>query len=148
MPSVEWGRWQVRSLAGTQRVAASFARVLKAGDVVGLTGELGAGKTEFVRLTCSVLGLREVVSSPSFVRLNKYEMPPGGPFEAVYHADFYLAKSLEDALDYGLDELYTGRNLVFVEWAERFPQLMPRGAWRVELAVSGPKSREIVILQD
>lgn len=118
-----------------------FAAGLSSGDIVALTGELGAGKTEFARGICQGLGYSGEVSSPSFVRVHYYNLQPAiqnskPKIQNVIHSDFYLAKSLEDALDYGLDELYGGENLILIEWAERFPAALPKQYWHVFIEFS------------
>jgi len=115
-----------RSPLETVALAGRLARLLKPGDAVGLVGELGAGKTEFVRGIVAALGTPSEVSSPSFVRLHSYGGEP-----PLHHADFYLAKSEDDAADYGLDELLANGAIVLVEWADRFPHLLPEDAWWV-----------------
>ncbi len=93
---------------------------------------LGAGKTEFVRGIVEGLGVEAEVSSPSFVRVHAYGGDP-----QVFHADFYLAKSEADALDDGLDELVTAGGIVLVEWADRFPHLIPPGSWWISIEWPG-----------
>jgi tRNA threonylcarbamoyladenosine biosynthesis protein TsaE len=112
-----------RSPTSTRSFAAKLALQLKAGDVVSLVGDLGAGKTEFVRGLCSILVPDAEICSPSFVRLHAYGGSP-----PVYHADFYLAKSEDDVLDYGLDEIISTGGIVLVEWGERFIDLLPPNA--------------------
>lgn len=116
------------SPAATRRFARRFAGLLSPGDLVSLTGQLGAGKTEFVRGVAAFWGVNQRVSSPSFVRVHSYG---GNP--PLFHADFYLAKSLEDALDYGLDELIEQGGVVLVEWGERFAEILPGACFHVRI---------------
>ncbi len=137
-------QYVTNSIEETIKLASGFASILKPGDVVALIGELGVGKTEFVRGICMGLGCSNEIFSPSFVRVHQYKICNGdGQSEVlnpkvrcIYHADFYLAKSLDDALDYGLDELYGGENIVVIEWADRFPQVLPTEYWHISIEFS------------
>ena len=111
----------------TFRFGIEFASELSPGDVVGLAGELGSGKTLFTGGVCLGLGYRGNVTSPSFVRIHAYPHEP-----PLYHADFYLLRSEEEVVDLGLDELYGGDCIVIVEWAQRFPNLLPAICWWIE----------------
>jgi len=124
----------------TRRLAENFARQLKAGSTVVLIGELGAGKTEFVRGIARALGVDKLVASPSFVRLHAYG---GNP--SLYHADFYLAKSEVDAADYGLEDSCIQDGIVLIEWGDRFPNLIPPKAWKVTILRDATNSRSRVI---
>ncbi|HET6991292.1 MAG TPA: tRNA (adenosine(37)-N6)-threonylcarbamoyltransferase complex ATPase subunit type 1 TsaE, partial [Bacteroidia bacterium] len=85
-------------------------------------GELGAGKTTFIKALCVELGVKDTMSSPSFSLVNEYH---DGKENPVYHFDLYRLKSPEEALDIGMEEyLYSG-NYCFVEWPERAPEILP-----------------------
>lgn len=88
--------------------------------MVALNGELGVGKTLFTRGICRGLGYKGDVTSPSFVRINCYPHNP-----PIYHVDFYLVRSEDELFDLGLDELYGGNNIVIIEWAQLFADLLP-----------------------
>jgi len=112
----------------TLRFGELFARKLKPGDVVALTGELGAGKTQLAKGICRGLGYQGDVTSPSYVHIHVYS----GDF-SIYHVDLYLDRSSEDVLDLGLDELFTGNGIVLIEWADRYPDLLPDERWWIEI---------------
>jgi len=116
----------------TYQFGVDFGRVLSAGDVVALFGELGAGKTVLAQGICRGFGYRGDVTSPSFVRIHTY------PYTIpIYHADFYLLRSDEEVIDLGLDELYGSDALVIVEWAQRFPDMLPHRCHRIEIEWQG-----------
>ena len=112
----------------TIQFGEDFAAKLSPGDVVALCGELGAGKTVLAKGICRGLGYEGEVTSPSFVRIHTY--PHSIP---IYHVDFYLLRSAEEVADLGLDELYDGNNIIIIEWAQRFPDLVPEESWWVEI---------------
>lgn len=131
-----------RSVAETERVAAAMAQMLAPGAVVALEGELGAGKTQFVRgLVKGLGGKGEQVTSPTFVLLNVYETPK----MSVYHLDAYRTGGADDFQALGFLELLDQNGLVVVEWAGKVAELMPPDAIRVQLTATGPKRRRIEI---
>jgi tRNA threonylcarbamoyladenosine biosynthesis protein TsaE len=104
-------------------VAVKLLRAFEASRVFAFHGELGAGKTTFIKAICEALGVRDAMSSPSFSIVNEYYDANGTP---VYHFDLYRLKSSEEALDLGMEEyLYSG-NYCFVEWPERAEEILPQ----------------------
>lgn len=107
-----------RSVADTRSLAASFAPRLKPGDIVTLEGDLGSGKTEFVRGACEALGVPEsVVTSPTFTIVNEYD----GDDLTVFHIDAYRLKTESEFFDLGYEDYLSGDAIVFIEWPERVP---------------------------
>ena len=124
----------------TLGVAQGLAAELKAGDVVLLSGNLGAGKTTFVRGLAAGLGIdADEVSSPTFTLVHEYH----GPRLALYHADLYrLEKGGSD--DLGLEEMGTGDGVLAIEWPDRLGHEVP-GAISVDMELAGETSRRITI---
>ena len=112
------------------------------GDVVGLTGALGAGKTCFVQGLARGLGVTAPVTSPTFVLVNEYRgrVP-------VHHVDVYRTQSLTELLDFGLEELLGGDGVTVVEWAERCAALLPARTIRVHIEGVGDEPRRITIAE-
>jgi tRNA threonylcarbamoyladenosine biosynthesis protein TsaE len=119
-----------RSPDETGAVAAALADVLAPGDVVSLTGDLGAGKTRFVRGAAEALGVEEPVASPTFVLVREYRgaLP-------IYHMDVYRLERLQEVLDLGFEDLLDPHGVVFVEWGSAIEALLPDDHLEVELAV-------------
>src|SRR6266481_3058646 len=110
------------SVAGTEAIAGEIAARLEGGACIALHGELGAGKTQFVRgLVRGLGGNPRSVSSPTFVLLNVY---PGGRL-AVYHLDAYRVQGADDFEAIGFVELLDEGGVVVVEWASRVAALLP-----------------------
>jgi len=109
--------------------------------IVLFYGDMGAGKTTFIKAICQVLGVTDTVSSPTFSIVNEYESPVG----PVFHFDFYRLKNETEALDLGYEEyLYSG-NYCFIEWPEKIPNLLPEHAAKVSLTITGDQERLIQI---
>lgn len=112
------------------------------GDVVGLTGALGAGKTCFIQGLARGLGVTTTATSPTFVLVNEYRgrLP-------VHHVDVYRTQSLTELLDLGLDELLSGGGVTVVEWADRCEALLPARTIRVHIDGVGDEPRRITITE-
>jgi len=106
--------------------------------VFAFYGQLGAGKTTFIKVICHLLDAKDIVQSPSFAIINEYITPPG---ESLYHFDLYRIKKLEEVYDIGYEEyLYSG-SYCFIEWPELIEELLPEGVVRVR--ISGEDERTI-----
>ena len=128
------------SVKQTESIAADLARTLAAGSCIALHGELGAGKTQFVRgLVRGLGGPDRAVSSPTFVLLNVY---PGGRL-TVYHLDAYRVGGTEDFEAIGFSELLEQGGVVVVEWAERVAGLIPPGHISINIQTIDEMRREI-----
>ena len=124
----------------TSAAGETLARSLRAGDVVLLHGELGAGKTAFVRGLARGLGANpDDVSSPTFTLIQEYT----GPRATLYHVDLYRLEPAE-VDDLGLEELVSGEGIVAIEWAERWSG-RPDDVYEVRIEDIGNEQRRIAI---
>lgn len=126
------------SPSATAALGRDFAKRLRKGDCVALTGPLGAGKTALVRGIAQGLGLKDsrMVSSPTFVLVQEY--PADVP---VYHIDLYRLGDAELELpELGLEEMLS-EGIVLIEWADRAPRALPARHWQIEISLTGPRSR-------
>lgn len=98
-----------------------LGRLLKDGDLLCLTGDLGAGKTHLTKGIARGLGVEEVVTSPTYTILQVYE----GKIP-LYHFDFYRIERSEELFDIGFEEYISGRGVSIVEWSDKFPAVLPR----------------------
>jgi tRNA threonylcarbamoyladenosine biosynthesis protein TsaE len=119
--------------AETARAGAALAAIVKGGETIALVGELGVGKTTFVAGFVAALG-GGAASSPTFALVNIYA---GGRLRVV-HADLYRLEAARELVELGLDdEMGDPRTVCLVEWADKFPGVLPPGAWRIDLAHAG-----------
>lgn len=118
-----------------------LAAELQPGAVVTLSGGLGAGKTHFVRGLAEGWGALDEATSPTFSILHEYATPRG----KVFHLDLYRARDAEEVWSAVHDELDASGGLLVVEWADRFPELLPRDAVRVSISLTGEGRRTIEI---
>ena len=131
------------SVAQTEAVAAELATTLHGGECLALHGEMGAGKTQFVRgLLRGLGGNPRTVSSPTFVLLNVYD---SGRLR-LFHLDAYRVHGADDFEAIGFTELLEQRGVVVVEWAQRVASLLPRKVIQVSLTSTSQTQREIDIL--
>jgi tRNA threonylcarbamoyladenosine biosynthesis protein TsaE len=128
------------SPAETAAAGARFADGAKVGDVFALTGDLGAGKTQFVKGFVAQMGSDVDVTSPTFTLIHEYS---GGRLP-VYHFDFYRLDSAGAVARIGLDEYVNGDGVCIIEWADRFADLLPAESIWISLAVKSETEREIV----
>jgi tRNA threonylcarbamoyladenosine biosynthesis protein TsaE len=111
------------SHSAEETIAAGRAHAanLRRGDVLALCGDLGAGKTHFVKGVAAALGADAAVTSPTFTLIHEYL---GGRLP-LYHFDFYRLEDEDEALKIGLDEYLDGDGVCIIEWADKFPDLLP-----------------------
>ena len=124
----------------TVELGRKIGKELKAGDVVALIGELGAGKTLFTQGLVQGLGVAGYVKSPSFTIVNKYEgrLP-------VYHLDLYRLGDVNEIYELGIEEYLYGDGVCIIEWAEKAIPLLPSKYMLVKLFYTGEKSRKIEV---
>ncbi|TAH32261.1 MAG: tRNA (adenosine(37)-N6)-threonylcarbamoyltransferase complex ATPase subunit type 1 TsaE [Alphaproteobacteria bacterium] len=116
------------SLAELESLAARLGAILRAGDTIGLSGDLGAGKSTFTRALLRALGITEDIPSPTFTLVQSYETPKG----AVYHADLYRLNDPRALYEIGLlDDM--DANIRIVEWAEKAGGMLPDNALWLKL---------------
>jgi tRNA threonylcarbamoyladenosine biosynthesis protein TsaE len=122
-----------KSKAETVELGKKFAARLAAGDVVALYGDLGAGKTEFVRGVCDFFSVGDIVSSPTFTIINSYSGAlPDDDEVRIYHLDLYRLNSESELDEIGFDEcMATSDAIKLVEWAEKAGAHLPKARYSV-----------------
>ena len=132
----------------TLAIARAFAARLQRGDVVALLGELGTGKTLFVKGICDAFRAQGHVSSPSFIILNRYEGEDLSNRELlIYHLDLYRVKSLDEIYDLGYEEFFYGDGITLIEWAEQLGYLLPSKRYEVHLSYGKSDSHRLIVIE-
>jgi len=130
------------SVAETESIAAKLADSLQPNDLIALEGDLGAGKTQFVRgLVAALGGDARSVCSPTFVLLNVYPTP----LFPVYHLDAYRVGGGEDFVSIGFAELLEQNGIVVVEWPSRVREILPPKRINITFEITGKTSRRIIV---
>lgn len=136
-------KYIVKNLDETKKLANNFAAKLNGGEVVLLNGDLGAGKTTFTQFVFAALGVKEVVSSPTFAILKTYS----GKFE-LHHFDTYRITT-EEAIEAGFDEIINEKGSVkFIEWSENISSLLPKNNIVINIKYLNENEREFEIVDD
>ncbi len=114
---------------------------------IALYGDMGAGKTTFVKAFCRHLGVRETTASPTFSLVNQYSYTEkDGSTALVYHLDLYRLQSLHEALDIGIEDLLYDPWYCIIEWPQLAEPLLPEDAAKIQIEITGETARRILIL--
>jgi len=123
----------------TESFGRQFAGNVKAADVLALTGELGSGKTQFVKGLAAALGATTPATSPTFTLIHEYS---GGRLP-IYHFDFFRVEDQQAAERLGLDEYFFGDGISVIEWADRFRELIPENTRWISFETKSETQRAI-----
>lgn len=132
---------ETRSAAETIAFGQRFAANLKPGDVIALTGELGAGKTSFVKGLALGLGIQQDVTSPTFTLIHEYT----GRRLPLFHADLYRLDNLQQAIAIGIEDYLNGPGITVIEWAEKIESLLPERTIHVRLEIVSESTRRFMV---
>ena len=124
----------------TENIGFEYAKSLKDGDVVLLSGDMGAGKTVFVKGVAKYFGF-DGVTSPTYAYLNVYG-------DKLYHYDCYRLSDGESAENLGLTDYFNGDNICVIEWAENIIDVLPKTLVRIEINKLSKTKRRITIIND
>ncbi len=124
----------------TQVLAMKLAAMAKPGDVICLSGDLGAGKTTFTQYFAAALGIDELVTSPTFTIIQEYQgrIP-------LYHFDVYRIRTPYEMEDIGYEDYFYGKGVCMIEWPTLIEPLLPENHLWIELTVTGEFERNICL---
>ncbi|MFC2075288.1 tRNA (adenosine(37)-N6)-threonylcarbamoyltransferase complex ATPase subunit type 1 TsaE [Bdellovibrionota bacterium] len=128
-----------RSAEETEKLAAFLSYSLKPGDIIGLVGDLGAGKTCFVNGLVSALQDEATISSPTYTLINVYDQ--GSPI--IYHIDLYRLQSERELEEVGYDDYLYGKGITLIEWFDKISEHVPREYVKVTIEVNNTNMRTI-----
>ncbi|MBO7294219.1 MAG: tRNA (adenosine(37)-N6)-threonylcarbamoyltransferase complex ATPase subunit type 1 TsaE [Bacteroidaceae bacterium] len=133
---------KINSLEEISAAAEEFIRLAMQEDTVfAFNGQMGAGKTTFIKALCEALGVSEPVTSPTFAIVNEYRSDETG--ELIYHFDFYRIKKLEEAYDMGCEDYFYSGAVCLIEWPELVEDLLPGNTVWVDIKVNEDETRTI-----
>lgn len=127
----------------THRLGIRLGRLLRSGDVLLLAGEYGAGKTTFIQGLAEGLGVAGPVTSPSFALISEHRTADEHGAVPFFHIDLYRIATAEEALALGMEDYLAGRGICALEWADRFPEIMPEERLLVHLAFLSDTKRVV-----
>jgi len=137
----------VNSLEETKSLAKKISKVVKCGDCILLYGDIGAGKTTFTKFLLEFLGVKSIVSSPTFTLLNEYE----GDFP-VYHFDMYRVSSEDELYELGFEDYINSKNsnfvktgLTIIEWPENIKKILPQKCKEIHIEKLGENKRKFIL---
>ena len=132
-------------LDGVAKIAADILYFGAGYQIWILEGQMGSGKTTFVKDLCKQLGVSSEVHSPSFGIVNEYETHEG---MIIYHFDCYRMRSEEEAYDIGMEEYLDSGNMCLIEWAEKIPSLIPKKFLKIEITLHNHTNRHFFVTQN
>lgn len=131
---------KIDNIENINQAAQQFVAAMGDSTLFAFYGEMGAGKTTFIKAVCQELGVCDVVNSPTFSIVNDYATVQGSH---IYHFDFYRLKTPQEALDFGIEEYFAGGSVCLMEWPEEIGSLLPDDAVKVRIAVNADGSRTV-----
>lgn len=105
------------------KAAKEFISIINHKNIFAFKGEMGVGKTTFIKAICMELGVKDVINSPTFSIINEYKSSTDE--KQIYHFDFYRINQISEALDIGAEDYFYSGSLCFIEWPEKIEQILP-----------------------
>lgn len=133
-----------RSAEDTVRQGELFSKELKPGDVIGLDGDLGTGKTQFVKGICSGFDVKEVVNSPTFIIVNEYRGTYNNSEIKIYHFDLYRLTSPAEIGTLGFEEYANDSSICLIEWPELAEKYLGKSLKRVGFSYGNDENERII----
>ncbi|MES2587694.1 MAG: tRNA (adenosine(37)-N6)-threonylcarbamoyltransferase complex ATPase subunit type 1 TsaE [Bacteroidota bacterium] len=135
-------KYQVNSLPQLSEFIKEFIPYLEKNKIFLLYGEMGVGKTTFIQETLREIGILELSGSPTYSLINTYE---NQKFGELNHLDLYRLKSIDEAYDIGLEELFDNNSICFIEWPQKIIEMLPKNYISVYFTLNEDLTRTIEI---
>ena len=133
---------KIKSLDGIADAARQFVDAMGENKVFAMFGPMGVGKTTFVKAVCEILGVEDIITSPTFAIVNEYRTNTG---DQIFHFDFYRIRKVEEVYDMGYEDYVYSGAVCFLEWPELIEELLPEDAVRVTLSEEEDGTRTITL---
>ena len=134
---------KIEKLDNIREAAKQFIANIGDSTVFAFYGNMGAGKTTFVKAVCEELGVDDVITSPTFSIVNEYRSEQTG--ELIYHFEFYRVKKIEEVYDMGFEDYFYSGALCFIEWPELCEEVLPDDTVKVSINEEPDGSRTITL---
>ncbi len=131
---------KLNSIDDLPLAAKEFKNAIGNHTVIAFHGEMGAGKTTFIKALCAEFGVKDTVSSPTFAIINEYLTPED---DTIYHFDLYRLETIADLQNIGVEDYFYSGKLCLIEWPELANTLLPGNVLDVTISVLPDKTREI-----
>ena len=132
---------KIENIDHIREAAREFITQMGDRTVFAFYGNMGAGKTTFIKAVCEELGVDDVITSPTFAIINEYQAREA----TVYHFDFYRIKKLEEVYDMGYEDYFYSGALCFIEWPELIEELLPEDAVKVSIKEKEDGTRAVFL---
>lgn len=133
---------KIESINSINECARIFISQMGANKIFLFNGNMGVGKTTFIKSICKELGIKDTVNSPTFSIINEYKTNDN---IIIYHFDCYRINKIEDALEIGIEEYLESGNICFIEWAENIASLLPDNFVTIQIEENEDGSRNVMI---
>lgn len=133
---------EIKDLNHIHEAAQTFIDNIGDNTIFAFYGNMGAGKTTFIKAVCEAMGVQDVINSPTFAIVNEYVAHND---RTIYHFDCYRINKISEALDMGCLDYFDSGNLCFIEWPENIADLLPEESVAVKISVNDDDSRTIEI---
>jgi len=133
---------KINSLEEINSVAREFLQLVGNKRIFALYGNMGVGKTTFIKAICQELGVQDTINSPTFAIVNEYHSLTNS---IIYHFDFYRIEEEEEAYDFGYEDYFYSNAMCFIEWPEKIENLLPQDTVSVHFTESTDGSRLLTL---
>lgn len=134
---------RINTLEEIEAAARQFVEAMGDNTVFAFYGKMGAGKTTFIKAICTLLGVTDNITSPTFAIVNEYRSDIAG--ELIYHFDFYRIKKLEEVYDLGYEDYFYSGAVCFIEWPELIEELLPGNTIKVTIEEEADGARVLTM---
>lgn len=135
---------EIENIEKIREAARLFIREMGEKRIFAFVGQMGVGKTTFIKGVCEELGVTDVINSPTFAIVNEYYSNTRN--ESIYHFDFYRIKDIKEAYDLGAEDFFYSGNYCFIEWPEKVIELLPPDTVFMEINEQDSGERRMKLL--
>ncbi|MFN8283509.1 MAG: tRNA (adenosine(37)-N6)-threonylcarbamoyltransferase complex ATPase subunit type 1 TsaE [Chitinophagales bacterium] len=123
-------RFEIKNIEELDEVSNRIIELTSSHNVFCFYGNLGAGKTTLIKLICEKINVTDSISSPTYPIINEYKTDDG---KIIYHIDLYRLKSIEEAMNIGIEDYFFSGNLCFIEWPDNFESILPDNHIKIKI---------------